>query len=82
MISIETTHAFLGEIANRPDENVIMKLLSEFALKEPHVFSFISIICANEAVKNPVTSALLAVAVYEKMRISQQEAEQLKREIR
>lgn len=81
MISVGTTQAFLGEIANRPDENVIMQLLSEFAQKEPHVFSFLAIICSNEAVKNTVTSALLAVAAYEKMRISQEEAERLKKEM-
>jgi hypothetical protein len=81
MISLETTHAFLGEIANKTDENVIMAILSDFAKKEPYVMSFLSIVCANEAVKNPVTAALLAVSVYEKMRISQQEAERLNREL-
>lgn len=81
MISIETTQSFLGEMNDNPTGEGLIGTLAEFVRQEPNVAAFMTMVCSNEAVKNPVTAALVAVAVYEKMRKSQEEAERLKKQM-
>lgn len=80
MISLETTQAFLGEMNVEKDKNYLLRQLAEFGAKEPYLCAFISVVLSNSRViDNPVTCAFMALSMYESMRLSQANADELKR---
>jgi len=80
MISIETTTAFISQISAQAKENPhVLQIVSDFARAEPNVVALIATALANSDVfDNPVSSAVFALAIYERLRISQEQADQLK----
>ena len=82
MISPETCQTFIAELAKTTDQAFLVKRLAEFVEKEPHLCAFVSVALGNiGAFSNPVSTALIALAIYEKMRVSQEKADELRRTI-
>lgn len=83
MISIETTAAFFGDMASKSkDSPYALQIVADFAKSEPNVIALLTTALSNrEVFSNPVATAIFAAAVYEKLRISQEEADLLKRQV-
>lgn len=79
MISIETTQAFLASLSKDKDNNAALKLLADFVIKEPNLMAFTAVCIGSNVFQNPVTAAMIALSIYEKMRTSQQEADDLRK---
>ncbi len=82
MISIETTQSFLAQVSAKGNQNDVLKYVSDFMQKEPNVMALMSIMLGADVFKNPVTAGITAIALYEKMRLNQEEAENLKRRMK
>ena len=81
MIQADTTMSFLQD--DKKDPAMSIKLIAELMLKEPFFASWVSMVVGGlDVCKNPVTAALLAVSAYEKMRLSQEASDQLKKDTR
>lgn len=79
MISIDTTQSFMADLSKDKSESYALKIMAEFVIKEPNLAAFIAIVIGARSFQNSVTAAMVALSVYEKMRINQQEADDLKR---
>lgn len=80
MISVETTQAFMASM--KEDPNWHEKLLPEFLNREPNAAGMIMLLLnADVFQKNPVTTAFIALAMYDKMAATQSASDRLKRQI-
>lgn len=84
MISIETTAAFFGEMSSHAkDSPYVLQLVADFAKSEPNVIGLVTTTLSNEEIfSNPVATAIFAVAMYEKLRRSQEQSDTLKRQVK
>ena len=80
MITFETVSSWSGDNPEK-DPTFLLKRISKFIEKEPNAAAFISFTVGMVGIENPVTASLLALAMYEGMRQSQEDSEALAKQI-
>jgi len=83
MISSDTTQSFLAEFETlcKEDPSYTLQMLAKFCKLEPNFAAFMVMLHGKPLVTDPVAVGLLSAVLYQRMRESQDDADDLGREI-
>ena len=83
MISSETTQSFLAEFETlcKEDSSYTLQMIANFCMSEPNFAAFMVMLHGKPMLTDPVAIGMLSAVLYQRMRESQDDADDLNREI-